>query len=106
MCRQIEKPSVSFESKFARLQYAASRRFNLACFNRTGERWELSKLLSLEDCLAWLGDGNIISLCPSLRQLAGGRGVGSNQTSGERNQQQPKRTLRQAHCVVVPVSTL
>ena len=53
--------SDSFESKFARLQYAGSGRFNLAYFRHTGEWWEVAKLLSLEKCLAWIESGNIFS---------------------------------------------
>ena len=51
--------SPSFESKFARLQYAGDERFNLAYFRHTGQWWEVAQLLSLEKCLARIEEGNI-----------------------------------------------
>jgi len=51
--------SASFESAFARLQYAGTGRFNLAYFRHTGEWREIAKLLSLEECLSWIEGGNI-----------------------------------------------
>jgi hypothetical protein len=53
--------SPSFESKFARLQYAGQGRFNLAYFRHTGQWWEVAKLLSLEECLSWIQSDNIFS---------------------------------------------
>jgi len=53
--------SASFESSFARLQYVGSGRFNLAYFRHTGEWQEIAQLLSLEECLSWIEDGNIFS---------------------------------------------
>jgi hypothetical protein len=50
--------SASFESKFARLQYTGSGRFNLAYFRHTGEWWEIAKLLPLKECLSWIEGGN------------------------------------------------
>jgi hypothetical protein len=50
--------SPSFESNFARLQYAGSRRFNLAYFRHTGQWWELAQLLTLEECLSWIESGH------------------------------------------------
>src|SRR5260370_40263228 len=44
--------SLSFESRFARLQYAGGQRFNLAYFRHTGRCWKIARLLSLEDCLS------------------------------------------------------
>jgi len=52
--------SASFESKFARLQYAGSGRFNLAYFRHTGQWWEVAQLLTLEECLSWIESGNIL----------------------------------------------
>ena len=51
--------SASFESKFARLQYAGSGRFNLAYFRHTGEWREIAQLVSLEECLSWIEGGNM-----------------------------------------------
>ncbi len=51
--------SASFESKFARLQYAGSGRFNLAYFRHTGEWQEIAQLVSLEECLSWIAGGNM-----------------------------------------------
>ena len=51
--------SASFESKFARLQYAGSGRFNLAYFRHTGEWREIAQLVSLEECLSWIEGGNV-----------------------------------------------
>jgi hypothetical protein len=53
--------SPSFESKFARLQYAGNERFNLAYFRYTGQWWEVAQLLSLEECLARIEEGNIFT---------------------------------------------
>ena len=53
--------SDSFESRFARLQYVGSGRFNLAYFRHTGAWWEVAQLLSLEECLSWIEGGNIFS---------------------------------------------
>jgi hypothetical protein len=53
--------SPSFESKFARLQYAGDERFNLAYFRHTGQWWEVAQLLSLEECLARIEEGNIFT---------------------------------------------
>lgn len=53
--------SRSFEASFARLQYAGSRRFNLAYFRHTGEWHEVAQLLSLEKCLSWIKNGGIFS---------------------------------------------
>ncbi len=53
--------SPSFESKFARLQYAGNQRFNLAYFRHTGQWWEVAQLLSLEECLSWIEEGNIFT---------------------------------------------
>jgi len=50
-----------FESRFARLQYAGDDRFNLAYFRHTGRWEEVAQLLSLEECLSWIEDGNIFS---------------------------------------------
>ena len=51
--------SPSFESRFARLQYAGDERFNLSYFRHTGQWWEVAQLLSLEKCLARIEEGNI-----------------------------------------------
>ena len=53
--------SPSFESRFARLQYAGYRRFNLAYFRHTGRWWEIAQLLSLEECLSWIEDGSVFT---------------------------------------------
>lgn len=53
--------SPSFESKFARLQYAGDGRFNLAYFRHTGQWWEVAQLLSLEECLARIQAGGIFT---------------------------------------------
>jgi hypothetical protein len=50
-----------FESRFARLQYAGDERFNLAYFRHTGQWWEVAQLLSLEECLARIEEGNIFA---------------------------------------------
>lgn len=51
--------SASFESKFAKLQYVGSGRFNLAYLRHTGEWWEVAQPLSLEECFSWIKGGNI-----------------------------------------------
>ncbi len=43
--------SPEFEVKFARLEYVANDRYNLAYMRHTGQRWELGQNLSLETCL-------------------------------------------------------
>jgi len=48
-----------FDSRFARLQYAGEDQFNLAYFRHTGRWWEIAQLLSLEECLSRIEDGNI-----------------------------------------------
>jgi hypothetical protein len=53
--------SPSFESKFARLQYAGDGRFNLAYCRHTGQWWEVAQLLSLEECLARIEGGGIFT---------------------------------------------
>ena len=50
-----------FESKFARLQYAGEKQFNLAYFRHTGRWWEVAQLLSLEECQAWIEEGKIFT---------------------------------------------
>jgi hypothetical protein len=50
-----------FESKFARLQYAGDRRFNLAYFRHTGQWWEIAQLLSLEECLSEIEAGGLFT---------------------------------------------
>jgi hypothetical protein len=53
--------SPSFESKFARLQYAGDGRFNLAYFRHTGRWWEVAQLLSLEECLSRIEAGGVFT---------------------------------------------
>jgi hypothetical protein len=53
--------SPSFESKFARLQYAGDRQFNLAYFRHTGQWWEVAQLLSLDKCLSQIEAGGIFT---------------------------------------------
>jgi hypothetical protein len=53
--------SPSFESGFARLQYAGRRQFNLAYFRHTGRWWEIAQLLSLEECLSEIEAGNLFT---------------------------------------------
>lgn len=45
-----------FETKFARMEYTASGRFNLAYMRYTGQWIEISRDLSLDDCLAAVRD--------------------------------------------------
>jgi hypothetical protein len=53
--------SSSFESRFARLQYAGDRRFNLAHYRHTGQWWEIAQLLSLDECLAEIEAGGVFT---------------------------------------------
>jgi hypothetical protein len=53
--------SPSFESRFARLQYAGDDRFNLAYFRHTGRWWEVAQLLSLKECLAEIEAGGLFT---------------------------------------------
>ena len=39
-----------FESKFARLEYAGDKKFNVAYMRHTGQWWEILQRLSLEEC--------------------------------------------------------
>lgn len=43
-----------FEEKFARLEYAENERFNLAYMRHTGQWWEISQGLTLEECLGMI----------------------------------------------------
>jgi hypothetical protein len=51
--------SPSFESKFARLQYAGKGRFHLAYFRHTDRWWEIAQFLSLQECLSWIESGHV-----------------------------------------------
>jgi hypothetical protein len=53
--------SLSFESRFARLQYAGGQRFNLAYFRHTGRWWEIALLLSLAECLSEIEGGSVFA---------------------------------------------
>jgi len=53
--------SPSFESNFARLQYAGTDRFNLAYFRHTRQWWQVAQLLPLEECLSRIEAGGIFS---------------------------------------------
>jgi hypothetical protein len=53
--------SPSFESKFARLQYAGDAQFNLAYFRHTGQWWEVAQVLSLDECLSRVQEGTIFT---------------------------------------------
>ena len=39
-----------FESRFARLEYAGDKKFNVAYMRHTGQWWEILQGLSLEEC--------------------------------------------------------
>jgi hypothetical protein len=53
--------SPSFESRFAKLQCAGDRQFNLAHFRHTGQCWESAQHLSLEECFTRIGAGGIFT---------------------------------------------
>jgi hypothetical protein len=61
--------SPSFESRFARLQYAGYRRFNLAYFRHTGRWCEIAQLLSLEECLSLARVAKTISVPPAPQEV-------------------------------------
>lgn len=48
--------SPGFEIRFARLEYTAGNRFNLAYMRHTGQWWELHSSLSLSEALAAIRD--------------------------------------------------
>ena len=48
--------SPSFETKFARLEYAGQNSYHLSYMRHTGQWWELYQNLSLEECLAAVQD--------------------------------------------------
>jgi hypothetical protein len=48
--------SPSFESCFARLEYAGHGRFNLSFMRHTGKWWEMYTDFSVDDCLAAIRD--------------------------------------------------
>jgi hypothetical protein len=51
----------SFEDKFARLEYTGETGFNLSFMRHTGEWVELYSNLSLDECLAIIGDDGIFA---------------------------------------------
>lgn len=54
--------SPTFELRFARMEYAGERRFNLAYMRHTGQWWEVHKRLPLEKCLELIGEGGMFSV--------------------------------------------
>lgn len=50
-CPSPNRISEFFESRFARLEYAGNRKFNLAYMRHTGQWWEIFQGLTLEECI-------------------------------------------------------
>ena len=53
--------SPTFELRFARLEYAGDRRFNLAYMRHTGQWWQIHEGLTLGECLKTVGEGGLFS---------------------------------------------
>ena len=51
--------SPTFESKFARMEYAGDGRFNLAYFRHTGKWWEVYRGLTLNESIETIRDHGI-----------------------------------------------
>ena len=50
-CPSPNAISPSFETKFARMEYIANERFNLAYMRHTGQWWEIYQDLSMLECI-------------------------------------------------------
>jgi hypothetical protein len=51
--------SPTFESRFARMEYVGSDRFNLAYMRHTEKWWEVAQGLTAEECLEMIREGGI-----------------------------------------------
>lgn len=49
-----------FESRFARLEYAGNRKFNLAYMRHTGQWWEIFQEMTLEKCVEEIRDQELL----------------------------------------------
>jgi len=54
--------ALTFEDRFARLEYAGDRRFNLAYYRHTEQWWTIHTGLTLDECLEFIGEGGPFTL--------------------------------------------
>jgi hypothetical protein len=58
-CPGPDALSPTFESRFARMEYAGSDRFNLAYMRHTEKWWEVAQGLTVNECIEMIRDGGI-----------------------------------------------
>ena len=58
-CPGPDALSPTFESRFARMGYAGSDRFNLAYMRHTEKWWEVAQGLTVDECLEMIREGGI-----------------------------------------------
>lgn len=56
-CPNLDAISPTFEAPFARMEYTASGRFNLAYFRHTEKWFEIFQGLTMDECLKLIVDG-------------------------------------------------
>jgi hypothetical protein len=55
-CPGPDAPSPTFETRFARMEYAENGTFSLSYARQTGQWWEIYSGLSVDECLTVIGE--------------------------------------------------